>query len=203
MTDTNQQPALSTKLYNALMRETKTPIYHEPDCQPYTDTPHLLNPAIIRRALADGAIYGWRGIGPKSIEQIKKWLGDPPPAQPTEEHMTSDPTVTDIIRSLTRRGFIRKPNYFDAERIQTQLDAVIEELGEVARMLRRARQARQALDDQALCIETADVVIAAVCLFAHAAGSRAPAFVAEKLAADDARGWLHSGLTREQYEHRS
>ena len=78
MTDTDQQPALSTKLYNALMRETKTPIYHEPDCQPYTDTPHLLNPAIIRRALADGAIYGWRGIGPKSIEQIKQWLGDPP-----------------------------------------------------------------------------------------------------------------------------
>ena len=203
MTDTDQQPALSTRLYGTLMRNTRDPIYREPEFQPYTDTPHLLNPAIIRRALADGTLYGWRGIGPKSIEQIKQWLGDPPPTQPTEEHMTSDPTITDIVRSLTYRGFIPELNYFDAQGVQTQVDAVIEELGEVARMLRRARQARQALDIVDLSTETADVVIAAVCLFVRTAGSRAPAFIAAKLAADDQRGWLHSGLTREQYEHRS
>ena len=85
--------------------------------------------------------------------------------------------------------------------MQTQLDAVLEELGEVARLLRRQRQARQDLHPTELAIETADVVIAAVCLFAQAAGAHAPGFIAAKLAADEARGWLHSGLTREQYEH--
>ena len=94
--------------------------------------------------------------------------------------MTSDPTITDIIDSLTRRGFLlEKPQHFDfdVERVQTQLDAVIEELGEIARLLRRQRQARQDLRlDRSLAIETADVVIAAVCLFAHAAGAHAPGF---------------------------
>ena len=117
--------------------------------------------------------------------------------------MTSNPTINDIIASLTQRGFIAEPNFFDTQDVQTQVDAVIEEIGEVARLLRRHRQARQALDPTELATEAADVVIAAVCLFARSAGPNAPAFIAAKLTADDARGWLHSGLTREQYEHRS
>ena len=181
MNDTDQPYFLSTRLYNSLLRETKT---HAKNPN-RAGAEHLLNPAVIRQALADGSIYGWRNIGPKSIAQIKQWLADQPPAQPTEEYMTSNPTITDIIASLTRRGFITEPNYFNAQEVQTQLDAVIEEIGEVARLLRRHRQARQDLHPTELALETTDVVIAAVCLLARSAGPHAPGFVAAKLTADE------------------
>ena len=203
MNNTDQPYFLSTRLYNSLLRGSQAQTYSEREYQPYPDTPHLLNPAIIRRALADGSLYGWRNIGPKSVAEIKLWLADQPtlpPTRPTEETMT-DPTVTDIITSLTRCGFIADPNYFDTQNVQTQVNAVVEKIGEVARLLRRHRQAHQTLNILDLNEATADVVTAAVCLFALTAGNRAPAFIAAKLNADDARGWLHSGLSRAQYEH--
>ena len=46
------------------------------------------------------------------------------------------------------------------------------------------------------------MVIAATCLLATIAGTAAPHVLAAKLEADDKRLWLHSGLTREQYEQR-
>jgi len=110
-------------------------------------------------------------------------------------------SIQDIMASLARRGFIQLHSIgYDADAMQTQIDAVIEELGEVARLMRRVRQRRDVLDIDKLAEESADVVIAAVCLLAQVAGDGAPLVIADKLADDDARGWLHSGMTRKQYE---
>ena len=207
MNDNAEQPILSTRIYNALLRATTE---HTPGARgssTQTTMPSHLDPAVIRQAIKNGSIYGFRSIGPKSIAQIKRWLADQPatePTQPTRQDDTmsysTNPTVHDIMESLTDRGFLQEINYFDPEAIQTQLDAVIEEIGEIARCLRRARQSNSHPDIDQLAVEAADVTIAATCLLATVAGDTAPQILAAKLAADDKRLWLHSGLTRDQYE---
>jgi len=109
-------------------------------------------------------------------------------------------TIQDVIDSLERRGFVPVPNWFDPRGVQTQIDAVLEELGEVARILRRVRQGRQEMPVNDLREETADVVISAICLHALACGDAADGVIRVKLAADEKKLWLHSGETREQYE---
>lgn len=109
-------------------------------------------------------------------------------------------TIMDIIWSLEQRGFIASPNWFSSSRVQTQVDAVIEELGEVARLMRRHAQGREDLDIDRLAAEAADVVIASVCLLACAVGVQADRVIVAKLERDEARGWLHSGMTRDEYE---
>ena len=85
----------------------------------------------------------------------------------------------------------------------------MEELGKLARVLRRHGQGRAPINRDELAVEAADIVIAAVCLFANAAGMDTDTILTAKLRSDeveafvgrtDDRGWLHSGLTREQYE---
>ena len=212
MSDNDQEPILSTRLYNALLKTTTPSAYDKLGWPIYTSPPARLNLAVIRRAIEDGSIYHWRNIGPKSVAQIKRWLAwlaDHPATetmQPTSEGNTmtcnSDPTIRDIMNSLAGRGFLQEINYFDPEAIQTQFDAVVEELGEIARCLRRARQSHSRPDIDQLAVEAADVVIAATCLLATVADISAPRVLAAKLEADDKRLWLHSGLTREQYEQR-
>lgn len=107
----------------------------------------------------------------------------------TDTHL--DVTIGEVMRSLEQRGFYG--GMIDLEGVQTQVDAVIEELGEVARLLRRNRQQGGPLDLSTLQAETADVVIAAVCLGAMACGFWLPQQVAGKLAADEQRGFLHNG----------
>lgn len=107
----------------------------------------------------------------------------------TDTHL--DVTITDIMRSLEQRGFYG--GVIDLKGVQTQVNAVIEELGEVARILRRHQQRGGPLDLSTLQAETADVVIAAVCLGAMACGFWLPQQVAGKLAADEQRGFLHNG----------
>ena len=121
--------------------------------------------------------------------------------------MNNNPTynvsIAEIIASLEVRGFLawstRRIN-LDVQQVQLQLDAVMEELGELARVLRRHGQGRAPINHDELAVEAADIVIAAVCLFANAAGMDTDRILIAKLRADEARGWLHSGLTREQYE---
>jgi hypothetical protein len=109
-------------------------------------------------------------------------------------------SINDIVDSLERRGFWRPHNTTSLEAIQTQVDAVLEELGEVARLLRRDRQGREDLDMEKLANEGADLVISSTCLLAHVTGYGAPIVIADKLTADEKRGWLHSGMSREEYE---
>ena len=89
----------------------------------------------------------------------------------------------------------------------------MEELGKLARVLRRHGQGRAPINRDELAVEAADIVIAAVCLFAvvatTAAGMDTDEILIAKLRSDEVEafvgrtddcGWLHSGLTREQYE---
>lgn len=109
-------------------------------------------------------------------------------------------TISQIMLSLVKRGFLPAHALFDAAAVQEQHNAVIEEIGEVARHLRRAAQRRTPLSPQTLTEEAADVVIAAVALLARCAGHEAEQAIAQKLQADEKRGWLHSGLTRAEYD---
>lgn len=99
-------------------------------------------------------------------------------------------TIDQIIDSLHRRGFYTGPS---VDAMQTQVDTVIEELGEVARGLRRYRQGVAGMRDAMLGNEAADVVIAAVCLGAATCGSQLSAVIAAKLEEDERRGYLHNG----------
>jgi NTP pyrophosphatase (non-canonical NTP hydrolase) len=129
----------------------------------------------------------------------------------TYQH-TPSPTIAEIVASLEYRGFLDFParrEHINLAKVQTQLNAVTEELGELARMLRRHDQGRADINLPELALEAADLVIAAVCLFGCAAGMDTDNVLTAKLRADeveafvgrtDDRGWLHSGLTREQYE---
>lgn len=115
-----------------------------------------------------------------------------------------DVTIADIVASLRERGFVPEADaaVFNLTDVETQFFAVAEELGEVSRLLRRLRQRHETLDVHHLGIEAADVVIAAVNLLYRTCGPRAEAVVAEKMAQDERRGWLHSGLSRAEYEAR-
>lgn len=99
-------------------------------------------------------------------------------------------TIDDILASLERRGFYGGIDY---EAARVQLFAVQEELGEMARMIRRNDQGVTGLDVTALASEAADVVIAAVCLLGATAGHNAWRFVDAKMKQDETRGWRHNG----------
>jgi NTP pyrophosphatase (non-canonical NTP hydrolase) len=99
-------------------------------------------------------------------------------------------TIDEILASLSRRGFYVG---LDTERAAVQVFAVAEELGEVARKLRRDAQGVQPIDPVALANEAADVVIAAVCLLGACAGKESARFVHNKMVSDEERGWLHNG----------
>ncbi len=98
-------------------------------------------------------------------------------------------TIDEILASLARRGFYAG---IDHDIAAVQVLAVAEELGEVARKLRRDAQGVQAVDAVALATEAADVVIAAVCLLGACAGKESARFVYNKAAMDESRGWLHN-----------
>lgn len=105
--------------------------------------------------------------------------------------MTVDVSLGEIIASLRARGFAKDEATFEDAMVQVM--AVDEELGEVARYLRRVAQNRQMPDPVKLREEAADVVIAAVCLLYNIAGLEAAAAISEKLQRDAARGYLHAG----------
>ena len=100
-------------------------------------------------------------------------------------------TINDILASLERRGFYG--GSIDRNKAGVQVFAVAEELGEVARMLRRHEQGVQELPPTKLAIECCDVVIAAVCLLGQVAGITSSGLLRAKLAADERRGYLHNG----------
>ena len=102
-------------------------------------------------------------------------------------------TIDDILASLEKRGFYDPFLREWRTTTQTQIDAVIEELGEVARSFRRFRQGVDMIDDRLVEIEAADVVIAAVCLLGAVAGDRSGDVIRAKLEADEKRGHLHNG----------
>ena len=103
-------------------------------------------------------------------------------------------TIDEILESLQRRGFFDEAEMFKwLANGQTQIDAVIEELGEVARSFRRYRQAGAYADRDAIATEAADVVIAAVCLLGAIVGWEADRVIRAKCAADEKRGYLHTG----------
>lgn len=109
-----------------------------------------------------------------------------------------------IVASLRERGFLPEaPIPSTLLDIQTQLNAVVEEAGEISRHLRRHAQRGDKLDLHLLSLEAADVVIAATCLLWRVVGNsswEADLVIVEKLQADRHRGWLHSGLSRHDYE---
>jgi len=100
-------------------------------------------------------------------------------------------TIETVLSSLALRGFY--DHHVDPDAATVQVLAVVEELGEVARMLRRHEQGVAELDPVALATEAADVVIAAICLLGQCAGDAAGRFVSAKLKADEMRGWRHNG----------
>ena len=103
-------------------------------------------------------------------------------------------SIAEIIASLEVRGFLdwstRRIN-LDVQQVQLQLNAVMEELGELARVLRRHGQGRAPINHDELAVEAADIVIAAVCLFAvvatTAAGMDTDEILIAKLRSDEAR----------------
>lgn len=115
--------------------------------------------------------------------------------------MTKDTntTITDIVKSLYRRGFAPADREFTEEAARAAVDiqfhAVVEELGEISRMLRREKQGVDKIDRAMIAHEAADVVIAAVCLLRQAVDTAEDAenVIAMKLAADEKRGYLHRG----------
>ena len=104
--------------------------------------------------------------------------------------------IDEILESLRQRGFFDEAELFKwPTNGQTQIDAVIEELGEVARSFRRYRQAGAHADRDAIAIEAADVVISAVCLLGTIVGWDADRVIRAKCEADERRGYLHTGET--------
>ena len=100
-------------------------------------------------------------------------------------------TIDTVLASLAQRGFY--DHHIDHDQATVQVLAVTEELGEVARMLRRHEQGVAELDPVALATEAADVAIAAICLLGQCAGEASSRFVSAKIKADEMRGWRHNG----------
>lgn len=97
-----------------------------------------------------------------------------------------------IVQSLVRRGFIGLDagSFDDA---MTQLMAVVEEAGEVARLMRRTRQGAGEADRAVLQQESVDLLITTVALAWIACGLDLGAVILAKLTADESRGLLHRG----------
>lgn len=104
-------------------------------------------------------------------------------------------TIDEILESLQKRGFYdpTQVEFYWKETAQTQVDAVIEELAEVARELRRDRQDVVLAKKLDLAREAADVVVAAVCLLGAIAGPMSGSVIASKIADDEKRGYKHKG----------
>lgn len=101
-------------------------------------------------------------------------------------------TINDVVASLIRRGFASDELGTPME-VTIQVMAVLEELGEVARHLRRFFQGvAPTLDPVVVPQESIDVMIAAICLANRANGDRLSGHVALKLEMDEQRGWRHS-----------
>ena len=98
-----------------------------------------------------------------------------------------------IVLSLIRRGFLGGANAGSQSDVMTQYMAVIEEVGEVARTMRRVRQGVEAEDREALQLECVDLLITATALASIACGPDLSATILAKLAADESRGFLHRG----------
>lgn len=99
-------------------------------------------------------------------------------------------SIEEILESLQVRGFY---NGQDIDALMIQVYAVQEELGEVARKLRRWRNGTERLDLTELAIECADVAIASVCLAGAACGDSISEVMRTKMRSDEARGRLHNG----------
>lgn len=106
--------------------------------------------------------------------------------------MVDEILVSEIVASLVRRGFT-SGDVSGVEDLVTQVLAVDEELGEVARMARRIRQGVDPIDNEKIADECVDVLIAATCLASKACGSALARIIKAKLARDEQRGFLHRG----------
>ena len=98
-------------------------------------------------------------------------------------------SIEEILESLNRRGFY---NGQSLDALELQVYAVQEELGEVARKIRRYRQGVEKIDLHELAVECADTAIASVCLVGAACGDDASDFIRAKMRNDEARGRLHN-----------
>jgi NTP pyrophosphatase (non-canonical NTP hydrolase) len=105
-------------------------------------------------------------------------------------------TIDEILESLLKRGFYdpTEVEFSWKETAQTQVDAVLEELAEVARELRRDRQDVVLAKKLDLAREAADVVVAAVCLLGSIAGPMSASVIASKMLDDEKRGYKHRGI---------
>lgn len=106
--------------------------------------------------------------------------------------MDQEILVSEIVASLVRRGFASGLQG-SVDGLVTQVLAVDEELGEVARMGRRIRQGVDKPDMDRIADECVDVLIAAVCLASKACGQDLARIIKAKLAKDEQRGYLHRG----------
>lgn len=106
--------------------------------------------------------------------------------------MAQEILVSEIVASLVRRGFTNGLQG-SVDDLVTQVLAVDEELGEVARMGRRIRQGVDQPDMDRIADECVDVLIAAVCLASKACGQDLARIIKAKLANDEQRGFLHRG----------
>lgn len=106
--------------------------------------------------------------------------------------MVEEILVSEIVASLVRRGFTNGLQC-SVEDLVTQVLAVDEELGEVARMGRRIRQDVDQPDMERIADECVDVLIAATCLASMACGPDLARIIKAKLANDEQRGFLHRG----------
>ena len=105
-------------------------------------------------------------------------------------------TIDDILASLERRGFYSPHSGRDPwwnGSLETQIFAVMEEIGELSRGIRRDHQGVSKFVTEDAKSEAADVVIAAVCLLGAVAGDMSGDVIRAKLEADEQRGHLHNG----------
>lgn len=106
--------------------------------------------------------------------------------------MAQEILVSEIVASLVKRGFTNGLNG-SVDDLVTQVLAVDEELGEMARMGRRIRQGVDEPDASRIADECVDVLIAATCLASKACGQDLARIIKDKLARDEERGYLHRG----------
>lgn len=106
--------------------------------------------------------------------------------------MVDEVLVSEIVASLVKRGFTNGAME-SVDDLVTQVLAVAEELGEVARIGRRIRQGVDEPVRSLIADECVDVLIAAVCLASKACGPDLGRIIKAKLAQDERRGFLHRG----------
>lgn len=102
-----------------------------------------------------------------------------------------DVSIGDVLASLKKRGFYKPDEQATQLDVLIQLCAVVEEAGEVSRMLRRHFQ-RGGDELKNLGLEAADVAIAAVCLAGVVNGEETAQTILDKMHTDEKRGLLHA-----------